>query len=260
MTKIFLNGCCGRMGRAISAMAQDDENLEVVAGADVVANPAGVTYPVFDSLSKCDVDFDVIIDFSNAKVVPALIQEALRLKKPLVCCTTGLDDATVAMLKDASKVIPVFKSANMSVGINVLIGLVKQAAKTLYPGFDIEIVEAHHRRKLDAPSGTAMMIADAVNESCNNELEYVFERHSRMQARGDKELGISAIRGGNIVGEHEVYFISDEETVKISHSAQTRDAFARGALTAADFVKDIEPGLYSMDDIVSRAFNKEENN
>ena len=259
MTKVFLNGCCGRMGRAISAMALESDEFEIVAGADIVNN-SGFAYPVFESLALCDVDYDVIIDFSNAKGVPAVIDTALAKKKPLVCCTTGLDEATVNKLKEASNEIPVFKSANMSIGINVLIGLVKQAAKTLYPGFDIEILEAHHRRKLDAPSGTAMMIADALNESCNNELEYVFERHSKMQARGDKELGISAIRGGNIVGEHEVYFISDEETVKISHSAQTRDAFARGALTAADFVKDIEPGLYSMDDIVSRAFNKEENN
>lgn len=260
MTKIFLNGCCGRMGRAISNMATDNDQFEVVAGADVITNPSGLSYPVFDSLSKCHVDFDVIIDFSNAKGVPAIIEEALKLKKPLVCCTTGLEDSTVAMLMDAAKEIPVFKSANMSLGINVLIGLVRQAAKTLYPGFDIEIVEAHHRRKLDAPSGTALMIANAINAELDYQLDYVYDRHSEMKARGDKELGLSAIRGGNIVGEHEVYFISDEETVKISHSAMTRDAFARGALAAADFVKDMEPGLYSMDDIVSRAFNKEESN
>ena len=154
--------------------------------------------------------------------------------------------------------IAVFKSANMSLVINVLIGLVNQAAKTLYPGFDIEILEAHHRRKLDAPSGTAMMIADAINESCNNELEYVYERHSRMQARGDREMGISAIRGGNIVGEHEVYFISDEETVKISHSAKTRDAFARGALAAAKYIQDKKPGMYNMDDMIAGAFDKED--
>ncbi len=259
MTRVFLNGCCGRMGRAISAMVLENDQFEVVAGADVVNN-SGFAYPVFDSLKSCTVDYDVIIDFSNAKGVPAVIEAALAAKKPLVCCTTGLDDSTVAMLKEASKEIPVFKSANMSVGINVLIGLVKQAAKTLYPGFDIEIVEAHHKRKLDAPSGTAMMIADAINGELDNQLEYVYERHSRMQARGDKELGISAIRGGNIVGEHEVYFISDEETVKISHSAKTRDAFARGALAAAAFCEDRKPGLYSMVDIISEAFNKEENN
>lgn len=259
MTKIFLNGCSGRMGRAISAMALESDAFEIVAGADIVNNN-GFAYPVFESLDKCDVDFDVIIDFSNAKVVPAVIDAALAKNKPLVCCTTGLDEATLGKLTEASEKIAVFKSANMSLGINVLIGLVKQAAKTLYPGFDIEILEAHHRRKLDAPSGTAMMIADAVNESCNNELEYVFERHSRMQARGDKELGISAIRGGNIVGEHEVYFISDEETVKISHSAKTRDAFARGALSAAAYLIDKKPGMYSMDNMISEAFDKEEKN
>lgn len=258
MTRIFLNGCCGRMGRAISAMALESDDFEVVAGADIV-NSNGFAYPIFDSLDKCDVDFDAIIDFSNAKGVPAIIDASLKLNKPLVCCTTGLDEATTAKLVDASSKIAVFKSANMSLGINVLIGLVKQAAKTLYPGFDIEILEEHHRRKLDAPSGTAMMIADAINESCNNELEYVYERHSRMQARGDKELGISAIRGGNIVGEHEVYFISDEETVKISHSAKTRDAFARGALAAANYIKDKKPGMYSMDDMIAGAFDKEDN-
>ena len=258
MTKVFLNGCCGRMGRAISAMALESDEFEIVAGADIVNN-SGFAYPVFESLALCDVDYDVIIDFSNAKGVPAVIDTALAKKKPLVCCTTGLDEATVNKLKEASNEIPVFKSANSSIGINVHIALVKQAAKTLYPGFDIEILEAHHRRKLDAPSGTAMMIADALNESCNNELEYVFERHSKMQARGDKELGISAIRGGNIVGEHEVYFISDEETVKISHSAKTRDAFARGALSAAAYLKDKKPGMYSMNEMIAEAFDKEEN-
>lgn len=260
MTRIFLNGCCGRMGRAISNMVLDNDAFEVVAGSDIISNATGFSYPVFDSLAHCTVDYDVIVDFSNAKGVPAVIEAALDAKKPLVCCTTGLEDSTVAALMDASKEIPVFKSANMSVGINVLIGLVKQAAKTLYPGFDIEIVEAHHRRKLDAPSGTALMIANAINAELNYELDYVYDRHDRMEQRGDKELGISSIRGGNIVGEHEVYFISDEETVKISHSAKTRDAFARGALAAAEFVKDIKPGLYSMNDIIDKALNKEENN
>jgi 4-hydroxy-tetrahydrodipicolinate reductase len=239
-------------------MVLDNDAFEVVAGSDIISNATGFSYPVFDSLAHCTVDYDVIVDFSNAKGVPAVIEAALAAGKPLVCCTTGLDEATLAKLQDASAKIAVFKSANMSLGINVLIGLVKQAAKTLYPGFDIEILEAHHRRKLDAPSGTALMIADAINESCNNELEYVYERHSRMQARGDKEMGISAIRGGNIVGEHEVYFISDEETVKISHSAKTRDAFARGALAAAKYIQDKKPGMYNMDDMIAGAFDKED--
>ncbi|MBP5179929.1 MAG: 4-hydroxy-tetrahydrodipicolinate reductase [Clostridiales bacterium] len=254
MTKIFLNGCCGRMGRAISAMAADNSEFDVVAGADIVDNN-GFSYPIFKSITECNVDYDVIVDFSNAAGVPALIDAALQSKKPLVCCTTALTEDTIAKLNDASKVIPVFKSANMSVGMNVLIGLVKQATKILYPGYDIEIVEAHHRRKLDAPSGTALMIADSINSVAEDDLEYIFDRHKENKARGDKEIGFSAIRGGNIVGEHEVYFISDEETVKISHSAKTRDAFARGALAAAAFVADKGPGMYAMDDIIAGAFN-----
>ena len=254
MTKIFLNGCCGRMGRAISAMAADNSEFDVVAGADIVDNN-GFSYPIFKSITECNVDYDVIVDFSNAAGVPALIDAALQSKKPLVCCTTALTEDTIAKLNDASKVIPVFKSANMSVGMNVLIGLVKQATKILYPGYDIEIVEAHHRRKLDAPSGTALMIADSINSVAADDLEYIFDSHKENKARGDKEIGFSAIRGGNIVGEHEVYFISDEETVKISHSAKTRDAFARGALAAAAFVADKGPGMYALDDIIAGAFN-----
>ena len=187
MVKIFLNGCCGRMGKAIANLCYNNPDYRIVAGGDIIENK-NYDFPVYTSLSECTEEFDVIIDFSNAKGVPAVIDAALSMNKPLVCCTTGLDEATLAKLQDASAKIAVFKSANMSLGINVLIGLVKQAAKTLYPGFDIEILEAHHRRKLDAPSGTAMMIADAINESCNNELEYVYERHSRMQARGDGHL------------------------------------------------------------------------
>ena len=258
MTRIFLNGCCGRMGRAITDLASESDEFEIVAGADVVSSDS-LGYPVYQSLAECKEEFDVVIDFSNAKVVPALIKTAVDMNKPVVCCTTGLDQETTDLLTEASSKIPVFKSANMSLGINILIGLAKKAAKVLYPGFDIEIVEAHHRRKLDAPSGTALMIADAINGECNNELEYVYDRHSRMQARDSKELGISAIRGGNIVGEHEVYFISDEETVKISHSAKTRDAFARGALSAARYINNKEPGFYSMDDMLSGAFEEEEN-
>lgn len=254
MTRIFLNGCCGRMGRAVSAMASENPEFEVVAGADLIDNN-GFAYPIFKSVSECDVDYDVIVDFSTAAGVPSVIDGALAKNKPLVCCTTALDDSTVEKLKEASKVIPVFKSANMSVGMNVLIGLVKQASKILYPGYDIEIFEAHHRRKIDAPSGTALMIADAINSQVDDDLEYVYDRHSERKSRGDKEIGFSCVRGGNIVGEHEVYFISDEETVKISHSAKTRDAFARGALSAANFVNGREPGYYSMDDVINGAFN-----
>lgn len=254
MVKVLIHGACGRMGRTIASMSNENDAFEVVAGVDIIACDT-LGFPVFSSVKDVDVDYDVIIDFSNAKAVPACIEGAVAAKKGLVCCTTALDETTLKMLDDASKVIPVFKSANMSYGMNVLVGLVKQAAKSLYPGYDIEIFEAHHRRKLDAPSGTAMMIADAINSSVEDDLEYVFDRHDVNKARSDKEIGFSCVRGGNIVGEHEVYFISDEETVKISHSAKTRDAFARGALTAAAYIADKAPGYYNMQDIVESAFN-----
>ena len=253
MVKIFLNGCCGRMGKAIAAMCKASSDFRVVAGCDVITSDE-LGFPVFTNPNDCDVEFDAIVDFSNAVAVPMIVEYAIASQKPFVCCTTALPDETVSQILEASKKIPVFKSANMSYGMNVMFELVRQATKALFPGTDIEIVEAHHNRKLDAPSGTALMIADVISEETNNQLEYVYERHSKNQPRGENELGITSIRGGNIVGEHEVMFISDEEIVKISHSAQTRDVFARGALTAAAFLKGKEPGYYSMQDIVAEAF------
>lgn len=255
MVKIFLNGCCGRMGKTIAAMCKTSDDFRVVAGCDVITSDE-LGFPVFTNPNECDVEFDAIIDFSNAKAVPMITQFAISSGKPFVCCTTALPDETVAMILDASKEVPVFKSANMSYGMNVMFELVRQATKALFPGTDIEIVEAHHNRKLDAPSGTALMIAEVISQETDHQLEYVYERHSKNEPRGKKELGISSIRGGNIVGEHEVMFISDEEIVKISHSAQTRDVFARGALTAAAFLVNKKPGYYSMQDIVAEAFNK----
>jgi len=254
MVNIFMNGCCGRMGRAICAMTRNNPDFRVVAGCDIITECEGYDFPIFANPNDCDVDFDVIIDFSNAAAVPVITQFALARKKPFVCCTTAISEEAVADILKASEEIPVFKSANMSYGMNVMIELVRKAAKALHEDCDIEIVEAHHNRKLDAPSGTAIMIADAISEEVPYETEYVFERHSRRQARDKKEIGISAVRGGNIVGEHDVMFIGDEEIVKISHSAQTRDAFARGALTAAGFLKDKAPGYYAMSDIIAEAF------
>lgn len=251
MIKIFMNGCCGAMGRVIGAIVKHSEEYTIVAGGDIIVPEEPLGFPVYTSLNECEEDFDVIIDFSNVKAVPAIIQFAVAKNKPLVLCTTGLDEECLSLFVEASHKIPVFKSANMSYGMNVLFELVKQATRILYPDYEIEIVEAHHRRKLDAPSGTAYMIADIINEETNNELEYVFDRHSEMKSRGHKELGISSIRGGNIVGEHEVYFIGEEEILKISHSAQKRDVFGRGALTAAKFLVGKPAGCYSMQDVVA---------
>ena len=250
MIRIFMNGCCGRMGRVIGNMVKEYDDCEIVAGGDVITNVEGIDFPVFNDCRECDVDFDVIIDFSHFSAVPNVIELALNKKKPLVECTTAIPDETIEKLNEASKIIPVFKSANMSVGMNVLFELVRQATKALYPGCDIEVVEAHHNRKLDAPSGTAMTIADVIKGSIDGEMNLVFDRHSVSQKRQPNEIGMSAIRGGNIVGDHDVYFISDEETVKISHSAHTRDVFGRGAITAAKYVVGKEPGMYDMSSMI----------
>ncbi|MBP5655723.1 MAG: 4-hydroxy-tetrahydrodipicolinate reductase [Clostridiales bacterium] len=254
MLKIIMHGCCGAMGHAICKLCKDNDEFTVVAGVDKITECDEYDFPIFGSPAECDVDFDVIIDFSNKSAVDAITDYAVAKGKPIVCCTTALTEETVSHLKEASKVIPVFKSANMSVGINVMVELVKTATKALYKDCDIEIVEAHHHRKLDAPSGTALMIADAAKSAMTDEAEYVYDRHSVNEARKHNQIGISSIRGGNIVGEHEIMFISDEETVSISHSAKTRDVFAKGSLIAAAFVKNAAPGMYDMSDVISKAF------
>ena len=250
MVNIFLNGCCGRMGRAIASLCKDSDDYKIVAGCDMM--PADdLKFPVYKDPNESAEDFDVIIDFSNAKAVPAILAFAVARKKPLICCTTALDEETVASLLKASEEIAVFKSANMSLGINIMLELIKKAASTLYPDYDIEILEAHHNRKLDAPSGTAMMLADAVIETVPDEMELIYDRHSVNEARKPNQIGMSSIRGGNIVGEHSIYFISDEETVTISHSAKSRDVFAKGALTAAGFMKGKEKGYFNMSDVIA---------
>ena len=251
MVKIFLNGCCGRMGKAIANLCYNNPDYKIVAGGDIIENK-NYDFPVYTSLSECTEDFDVIIDFSNAKAVPTILEFALSRKKPFICCTTALSDDTVSAILSASEKIAVFKSANMSLGINMMVELCKQATRILYPEFDIEIVEAHHNIKLDAPSGTAMMIASAIDQEIYDNVEYVYDRHSVNKARSKNEIGISSIRGGNIVGEHSAMFISDEEILTISHSAQTRDVFAKGALTAAKFMAGKEKGYFTMSDVIAQ--------
>jgi 4-hydroxy-tetrahydrodipicolinate reductase len=251
MVNIFLNGCCGRMGHTIAKMCQHNDEYKVVAGCDVTTCD-DFSFPIYSNPQDCAEDFDVIIDFSNAKAVPTILNYALTRNKPFICCTTALSDDTVAELLKASETIPVFKSANMSLGINMMVELCKQATRILYPEFDIEIVEAHHNRKLDAPSGTAMMIASAIDQEISDNVEYVYDRHSVNKARSKNEIGISSIRGGNIVGEHSAMFISDEEILTISHSAQTRDVFAKGALTAAKFMAGKEKGYFTMSDVIAQ--------
>ena len=249
--KVLMHGCCGRMGRAINALCLEDDAVEITCGVDPSDNTEGLKFPIFKSLNDVNVDFDVIIDFSHFSCIAGLFDYAVAKNKPVVCCTTGLTENDLKILDEASKKIAVFKSANMSVGMNIMVALCRKATKLLYnEGYDIEIVEAHHNQKLDAPSGTALMIADAINEEIEDDSEYVYDRQSVRKKREKTEIGISSIRGGNIVGEHDALFIGGEEILKISHSAQTRTVFARGAVVAAKFLADKAPGKYDMTNVI----------
>ena len=249
MTNIILCGCGGRMGKAIIAAAKN--NCTIVAGVDINASDlsAASNFPVYEKISDFPGKADVIIDFSHHSAISSLIDYAKSTKTPLVIATTGHTEEELALIESASKDIAVFRSGNFSLGINLLISLAKQAAKTLGMDFDVEIVEKHHNKKLDAPSGTAIMIADAI-ASEREESEYVYDRHSVRKARETKEIGIHSVRGGTIVGEHEAIFAGENEIVTISHSAASREIFATGALRAAVYLSKKEIGLYNMTDMI----------
>ena len=208
-------------------------------------------YPVFDSIEKCDVDVDVVIDFSTAKAVDTLLDYCVEKKLPVVLCTTGLSEEQLKKVEEASKETAILKSANMSLGINLLLKLLKDAAKVLAPaGYDIEIVERHHNQKLDAPSGTALALADSVNDALDNEYHYVYDRSQVRQKRDKKEIGISAVRGGTIVGDHEVIFAGTDEVIEFTHTAYSRSVFAKGAVEAGKFLAGKPAGMYDMGDVV----------
>lgn len=250
MLRIILSGCCGHMGRVVTDMITAEPDMEIVAGIDV-AEDASLSYPVCRSLADCSEEADAVIDFSTAAAIDSLLAGCEAKKLPLVLCTTGLSGAQLEKLDQVSKEIPVLRSANMSLGINLLMKLVQDAARTLYgAGFDIEIVEQHHRRKLDAPSGTALSLADSINSALDGTCHYTFDRSQRHEKRDPKEIGISAVRGGSIVGEHDVIFAGDDEVVRISHSAYSRSIFAKGAISAARFLAGKPAGMYSMSDVI----------
>lgn len=245
-----MHGCNGKMGRMITEIVKNDENAVIAAGVDTYTEVPN-DYPVFDAIGKCDVDVDVVIDFSNAKAVDGLLDYCVEKKLPVVLCTTGLSDEQLEKVKKASASTAVLKSANMSLGVNLLMKLLKDAAKVLAPaGFDIEVVERHHNQKLDAPSGTAIALADAINEEMNGEYHYVYDRSQVRQKRDGKEIGISAVRGGNIVGYHEVIFAGMDEVVEFTHTANSRSVFGKGAVEAAKFLAGKEPGMYDMSDVI----------
>lgn len=255
--RIILSGACGRLCSVIANLTEGRDDCEIVGGVDVIKKTA--SYPIvssFDELDALGVKGDVIIDCSNHKVVGALTEYAKKNSTPAVICTTGHTDDEEIIINKASEIIPILKSRNMSLGINLLSELVKKAAYVLGADFDIEIIEAHHHNKLDAPSGTALMLADAAREARDEkglETEYVCERQSVRKARDSKEIGISSIRGGTIVGDHSVIFAGANEVITLSHHAESRDLFAVGAIRAAIHLIGKPAGFYTMADVIGDA-------
>ena len=250
MVKIIMHGCNGKMGQNITRIVEADANAEIVAGIDIFDDGHN-SYPVFSSLNDCNVDADVIIDFASAKAIDGLLDYCEAKKMPVVLCTTGLSETQIARAEEVSRSAAVLRSANMSLGINTLFKVLKSVAPLFAEaGYDIEIVEQHHRLKLDAPSGTALALADAVNESLPEKYEYVFDRSGRREQRPDKEIGISAVRGGTIVGDHEVIFAGEDEVITFKHTAYSKSVFAKGAVEAAKFLKGQPAGMYTMKEVL----------
>ena len=249
MLKIILKGCNGRMGQVLTRIIGEKEDMTVVAGID--AKPVQLNdYPVFGSPQECNVEADVIIDFSHFSAVPNLLQHCIDIKSPVVVATTGLDDACFEMIAKASETVPVFRSANMSLGINALAKAIAAITPVLEKEFNVEIIEKHHTKKLDSPSGTALLLADKVNDACQVKKDYIYGRHSKHDEFKMTEIGIHAVRGGTIPGEHTVIYAGPDEVIELNHLALSRDIFANGAVAAADFIVKQTPGQYSMDDLV----------
>lgn len=250
MVKILMYGCCGHMGQVISDLAAADPDVEITAGVDI-ADKGNTDYPVYTDIHACQEDVDVVIDFSSAKAVDGLLDYCGEKKIPVVLCTTGLSEEQLARVEETAKKTAVLKSANMSLGINTLLKLVQDAAKVLAAaGFDMEIVERHHRLKVDAPSGTALALADSLNDAMGGEYKYIFDRSQKREKRTDKEIGISAVRGGTIVGDHDVIFAGPDEVIEFKHTAYSKAVFGKGAVEAAKFLAGKPAGRYDMSDVI----------
>ena len=250
MVKVIMHGCNGHMGQVISGLVQNDPEIEIVAGIDLVDNRDN-GYPVFTDIWTCDVQADAVIDFCSPKATDNLLDFCVERQIPVVLCTTGLTEEQLKKVEEASKKVAVLKSANMSLGINLLLKLVKEAAQKLAEaGFDMEIVEIHHRLKVDAPSGTALALADSINEGLDNAYHYTYDRSQVRQKRDEKEIGISAVRGGTIVGEHDVIFAGSDEVITFQHTAYSKAIFGKGAIQAAKFLAGKGPGWYQMSDVI----------
>ena len=249
MTRIILSGCCGKMGGVIQNIVANRDDATIVAGVDKYNNNM-TEFPVYENISDVNAEADVVIDFSNPSLLDSLLEYGKTTKTALVIATTGYDDCQKKKIADASKDCPVFFTYNYSLGINLLATLAKKAAALLGDEFDIEIVEQHHNQKIDAPSGTALMLADAINEELDNRMKYEYDRHSKREKRTKNEIGMHSIRGGTIVGEHEIIFAGRDEIITLSHSARSKEVFAVGAVNAAVFMAGKEAGMYDMAELV----------
>ena len=250
MVKAIMHGCNGHMGRVITDIIKNTEGIELVAGIDKYTK-APNEYPVFENIGACDVEADVIIDFSNAAAADELLGYCVEKQVPVVLCTTGLSEEQLAKVEESAKKVAVLKSANMSLGINLLLKILQDATKVFSPaGYDIELVEKHHNQKLDAPSGTALALADSINEAADNQYHYVYDRSQVRQKRDGKEIGISAVRGGTIVGDHEVLFAGQDEVIEFKHTAYSKAVFGKGAVEAAKFLAGKPAGRYDMSDVI----------
>lgn len=250
MVKIIMHGCNGKMGQVITGIVAADKDAEIVAGIDIVDNRQN-PYPVFTNIDDCNVEADVIIDFASAKAIDKLLDYVETRKIPVVLCTTGLSEEQLARVEEVSKKVAVLKSANMSLGINTLFKVLKSVSPLLAEaGFDIEIVEKHHHFKVDAPSGTALALGDAINESLPEKYEYKFDRSQDGIPRPKNEIGFSSVRGGTIVGEHDVIFAGEDEVITFSHTAYSKSVFAKGAVEAAKFLKGQPAGHYTMKEVI----------
>lgn len=250
MTNVIMHGCNGKMGQTIAGLIAGDDEITLAAGVDAYdegKNP----FPVFKVISECNVKADVVIDFSAAPAVDGLLDYCVENHIPCVLCTTGLSEQQLKKVEEAAQKVAILKSANMSLGINMLMKLLKEATAILAPaGFDIEIVEKHHKLKVDAPSGTALALGDSINEALDNEYEYIYDRSKRREKRPQKEIGFSAVRGGTIVGDHDVIFAGADEVVTFSHTAYSKAVFGKGAIQAAKFLKGKPAGLYNMSHVI----------
>lgn len=248
MVKVILNGCCGKMGRVITEASSQFENLEIIGGIDIFKGD--VPYPVFETPDDVTLEYDVLLDFSRAEALNNLLLLTEKTKKPIILCSTGYNDDDLKHIKEKSAYLPIFRSANMSLGINLLNSLLRKVAPILYSNYDIEIIEKHHNQKVDSPSGTALLLADTIKNSLPTETFYVNGRDGQKK-REKSEIGIHAIRGGSIVGDHDVIFAGTGEIIELSHKAISREVFAIGALKACEYMGNIvEPGLYNMDDLL----------